>query len=447
MRNAAHWRLWFPLAASFVVYLTPLAGPHAVWLLGETLLSGLTRGGSGRSGAWVATEVAVALAAQAIVAALLAWCVRGRGLRLLLLVPAFPIMMAGLEYLYLVAIPTRFLIEGETTPERLDLVERCVVPDASLLSVRTPVSLPAQRFREWWAQRSDGRYVTVSIPGCESTTPKLPQPTVQPGGHADFLLAPIYAVRSATLFERTDIAAGTRSWWRLSEGGARFDRLPTPESQIDAPVLSNDGTALAWIETLPARDGPAGHRLHVRSVTSARSETTISMAGLPPASYVIVEYDRVAGEIGLWTDGRLATIDRSGRVVRQSAPVAAIRPQAGTYLRSGDGWLAWDAYRDADPYWLAWSTAGGAGRRRVPLGRSVTSAAVDDSGRFIAVSTTTTVSVGAVRDAVYVFDARDGSEVFRRYLPTYTRSTVAFFDGGWFAYSDSAGTHLLRMPR
>lgn len=447
MRNAAHWRLWFPIAASFVVYVTPLAGPHAVWLLGETLISGLTRGAGGRSGAWVATEIAVALGAQAIAAALLAWCLRGRGMRLLVLVPAFPIMMAGLEYVYLVAIPTRFLIEGETTPERLDLVERCVVPDASLISVRTPVNLPAQRFREWWAQRSDGRYVTVSIPGCESIAPKLPQPTVQAGGHADFLLAPIYAVRGSTLFERTDVAAGTRSWWRLSDGGARFERLPVPDTQIDAPVLSNDGTALAWIETLPARDAPAAHRLHLRSVRSARSDTTISMAALPPASYVIVEYDRASGEIGLWNDGRLTTIDRSGALVRQSAPVAPIRPQAGTYLRSGDGWLAWDAYRDADPYWLAWSTAAGAGRRRVPLGRSVTSAAVDDSGQFIAVSTTTTVSLGAVRDAVYVFDARDDSEVFRRYLPTYTRSTVAFFDGGWFAYSDLAGTHVLGMPR
>ena len=56
-------------------------------------------------------------------------------------------------------------------------------------------------------------------------------------------------------------------------------------------------------------------------------------------------------------------------------------------------------------------------------------------------------SIGHIRDTVYVLRADTGEEVYRRYLPMYVRSTVAFFDAGHFAYCDLAGTHILVLPK
>jgi len=66
-----------PIVASFAVYLVPLAGPHAVWLLGETLVQELTRPG-GRDPRWITADVGLALAAQVALGALVAWSMRAR---------------------------------------------------------------------------------------------------------------------------------------------------------------------------------------------------------------------------------------------------------------------------------------------------------------------------------------------------------------------------------
>jgi hypothetical protein len=39
-----------------------------------------------------------------------------------------------------------------------------------------------------------------------------------------------------------------------------------------------------------------------------------------------------------------------------------------------------------------------------------------------------------------------GADVFRTYLPRYTRSHVVFFEGGLFGYSNLEGTHILKVP-
>src|SRR5437763_8405538 len=93
---------------------------------------------------------------------------------------------------------------------------------------------------------------------------------------------------------------------------------------------------------------------------------------------------------------------------------------------SGSKWLAWDAYREDDRYSLAWSLQFGSGSHRVPLGRTIHSAAVDQAGKWIAVSVGTGLKIGKAQDAVYVLSSADGHEVLRRYLPVYTRSPVTF---------------------
>ena len=76
----------------------------------------------------------------------------------------------------------------------------------------------------------------------------------------------------------------------------------------------------------------------------------------------------------------------------------------------------------------------------------MTSAAVDPTGSFIAVSETSRYSIGNASDVVYVLRTNDGAEVFRHYLPRSSTSQVVFFDGGFLGYSDFEGTHILKIP-
>ena len=100
-------------------------------------------------------------------------------------------------------------------------------------------------------------------------------------------------------------------------------------------------------------------------------------------------------------------------------------------------------------YRLGWSTHEGQGQYQAPKGRSITSAAMDARGRYVAASTSTSLSIGSIKDTIVAIRTGDGSEVFRRALPTYARSQVAFLGDGYFAYSDVEGTrsrtHVLRV--
>ena len=82
---------------------------------------------------------------------------------------------------------------------------------------------------------------------------------------------------------------------------------------------------------------------------------------------------------------------------------------------------------------MAWSLPQGDGLYEIPKGRSVTAVSVHPAGRYIAVSVTGTLSIGSVRDAVFVIRVADGAEVWRRYLNRYTRSQVAFLGTGHLA--------------
>jgi hypothetical protein len=100
-------RLWIPLAGSLTVYLVPLVGPHALWLLGEGLLLELMRAGD-REPWWLVADLALAFTAQIAVGLLLAWSLCGSRFRLLTWMPAIPTLIAGLNMAYLVAIPPFF---------------------------------------------------------------------------------------------------------------------------------------------------------------------------------------------------------------------------------------------------------------------------------------------------------------------------------------------------
>src|SRR5215831_4637932 len=124
----------FALAASFTVYLIPLVGPHAAWLLGHELFHGEPN----QSLRWLAVNWAVAVAAQLVVFGSFYWFFRKpRWSRFVPLLLAFPALFLGLELLYLVVIPTVFLEERDTARENTSWPIACTVPGINQTELQT----------------------------------------------------------------------------------------------------------------------------------------------------------------------------------------------------------------------------------------------------------------------------------------------------------------------
>ena len=132
--------------ASFVVYLIPIIGPHALWLLGEHLYSGLVRSGPDRVVAWIALEWGLAVGLQIVAGALWYWFFsRLEWWRALPLLVCVPVFFMVIEWAYLVAIPSRFLIEQDTAPETGDWKTACTMADMPPLRLPTRWRTPRRR--------------------------------------------------------------------------------------------------------------------------------------------------------------------------------------------------------------------------------------------------------------------------------------------------------------
>jgi len=442
------------LVASFLIYLSPLVGPHAAWLLGEYLFGELAHGGRGRTPAWLATDVAVAVAVQAVVAFLLWWMLGlARAMRFALLLALVPAAVVAIEWIYLIAIPSYFLIDPDVAPEHGALAEECFLPDRTLTPVRTPPNIPLERAgRAWFTTPNasalgvfescaDASAALADIPGSSATTP--------------FVLADGQA-----LFSIWDVKEARSSWWRLDADDRRARPLVNPPSDADRlhpafPILSNDGTAIAWKEYVPGvTQTPLPERIVIRRFDGSAPDETVPLAPPGAADVELLGVDTVERTALLFEHDYASRADAvvaigfDGAPRRRSAVSPRISAQSTTIVVVDDGWVAWDAYRDEGRYRIAWSLGERRGEAEVPLGRGITAVDVDATGSYVAVSTTTSLNIGRIRDAVYVLSTRDGEEVFRRYLPTYTRSRVAFLTAARLAYDDKRGdTFGIRLVR
>jgi hypothetical protein len=433
------------LAASFAVYLSPLVGPHAAWLLGEYLFGELAHGGRGRAPAWLATDVAVAVAVQALIAFLLWWMLGlARAMRFALLLALVPVAVVAIEWLYLIAIPSYFLIDREVAPERAPLAEDCFLPDRALAPVRTPPDVPLERAGRTWFTTPNAGALGI-LDSCDDA----PRPLADLPG--SFATTPFVLADGQALFATWDAKEGRTSWWRLGAADRRPRALENPPSEPDRlhgafPILSNDGSAIAWKEYVAGvTRTPLPERIIVRRLDGAAPDETVPLPPPGPTAVELLGVDTVERTVLLFEHdyasraAAVVTIGFDGATRRRSAVSPRIAAQSSTIVVVGDGWVAWDAYRDAGRYRIAWSLGDRRGEVEVPLGRGITAVDVDATGSYVAVSTTTSLNIGRIRDAVYVLSTRDGEEVFRRYLPTYTRSRVAFLAAGRLAYDDKSG--------
>ena len=441
------WREWVALLGSFGVYVVPLIGPHAAWFLGEALVASV-RGD--QSLAWMAADVAVALTSQIAAGLALYWSLGGGWARKIIWLGIIPLTMA-LNVAYLSVIPAFFLIEADTASEMNTWAEHCFVRAVELRPVRSSAVQTGQGARTWWAARSpDGRDTLLRVPECLTTDAVLPTAGKSPEGYLDFFISLQFAsADGVAIVEQIDRRSTKRTWWTLTHPVATLQRLAESSDTFQTPpIISRRGDTVAYVTTVPGSGPPVLSQVLVRKAApgSVVVETDIDLAPLGPASYVLLDVDAEAREVLLWRDERPLIVSFDGQTRPVSFEPEDIHAQSSTYIRVGDGWVAWDAYREDGPYQIGWSLGGRSGRHRTNAGRSVTSAAVDPTGSYIAISETTTLSIGNARDVVYVLRTKDSADVFRRYLPRYSRSQVVFFDGGFLGYSDLEGTHILKIP-
>ena len=329
--------------------------------------------------------------------------------------------------------------------------EHCFVRAVALRPVRSSAVQAGQGARAWWAARSpDGRDTLLRVPECLTTDAVLPVAGKSPEGHLDFFISLQFASPDGVaIVEQMDRLSTRRTWWTLTHPVAPLRRLAESSDTVQTPpIISRRGDAVAYMTTVPGSGPPVLSQVLVRKATpgSVVVETDIDLAPLGPASYVLLDVDAEAREVLLWRDERPLIVSFDGQTRPVSFEPDDIHAQSSTYILVGDGWVAWDAYKEDGPYQIGWSLGGRSGRHRTNAGRSVTSAAVDPTGSYIAISETTTLSIGNARDVVYVLRTEDGADVFRRYLPRYSRSHVVFFDGGFLGYSDLEGTRILKIP-
>jgi hypothetical protein len=439
------------------VYAIPLVGPHTFVLLGQWLFRNATRGQ--HSAPWLAAEVAGALAMQAIAGGLWYWILgHPRSLRLLVLAGAVPAWVAFAQWYYLLALPTRFLIERDVGAEQRAWATACTIPDRSLIVVgykpavvREPDAI--------LASDSTARLTRVTITRAGDGTPTcslapLPVASTTPQAPADE--APAWVGDDGRLLiSSTAKQDGAQSWLWVGGPGAPPVTLTPPKGyrpRDGAPVVSHDGRAIGWLTPAPGSGQPPALSVVIRSLPPAvaRDDIVVDLSALGRASFVLRDVDLDARELLLAMNERtFVTIGFDGAVHGAAVRPDGVDPLHMTFRRVGDGWVAWDGYKD-DGYTLVWALAGGRGMHRVPRGRGITDVAVHPDGRLIALSVTTSLSIGTVRDAVYVLRVADGAEAFRRYLVRYARSPVLFPARDLFAYSEYDGARatslVLRIP-
>jgi hypothetical protein len=440
--SSRRWAILKAFATSFAIYLMPLIGPHAVWLLGEHLYSRLVRGGPDRVFAWIAMEWGLAVALQLVMGALAyVFFVRPKWWRLLPLIVCVPVFFVTMEWAYMVAIPTKFLIEQDTVSELGNWKSVCDIPDVSLAAVRSSPDLLLERAGQTWlAGTGVNAFAVLEMPRCRTTplnfsdtVPLMSQPFVLPGGRC--------------LFSTWDNKAGQNHWWIHNDTTRPLPRPPADPNRT-SPIISTDGNWVAWLEYIPgATITPLPERVVIRSLQDER-ERIVNMPPPGPSEFVLLGVNTDAEELTFY-EHKYATRQSSLTVIgfdgeRRGQPLVAdgVDPQATTFLCVDQGWVAWDAYRESEPYRVAWSLPKGHGTHQVLKGRGITAVAVDPGGTYIAVSTTTSLNIGHIKDAVYVLRASDGQEVWRRYLPAYARSSVTFLGERLFAHTDFDGTHV-----
>jgi hypothetical protein len=135
----------------------------------------------------------------------------------------------SLNFAYLYAIPSYFLIERDTTPDTSAWREECAVEGFSLDPVRQGISRGLERRGETWVRQDNGtQYGILRVPGCAVEPVAIPELPIAPGLQQAL---PDGSVVYVTM-ERG--VAGGQQYWLLRRGSQEPIRLEAPEGQVDS---------------------------------------------------------------------------------------------------------------------------------------------------------------------------------------------------------------------
>ncbi len=421
-------RLLTAIAASCAVYAVPVVTVHWGDLFGLSLVRELS---SDREAAWIAADVALAAAVQAVWG-LVVWLGLGFGVGagiLAFMLAAVPAVYA-VNVAYLAKIPEVFLIEQDATPDSGPLVQACSAA-AELDPAPAGITRGLDARGEALVRVGGTGYGILRLPDCAIERVAIPDSPIAPGVNQvlpDGSL--VYSV-----YER---GVPGQTFWLLRRGSTDGIQLvPPAEAESSAyPLVSEDAQWAAW---------------SLRSAERVASVVAQPIAGGDPirfshdllqrATLTLVELDMARRVLTVNRDlSTFVALGLDGRVAWGPLTPPGIAAQNATFRYAEGHWLAWDAYVEDRAYQVSWSTTHGAGTYVVPKGRSVTAAALAPSGRYVAVSTSTDLNIGSVPDTVLVLRTDTGADVFRKTLPRYTRSHVAFLGDHHVAYTDVDGS-------
>lgn len=322
-----------------------------------------------------------------------------------------------------------------------DLSQVCSVPGATLATARTPMDLSMERAGQTLLyQHPADRYALLDMPGCR-VTPLIDAPGRV--GLGDIFILPggtrLMAVRPA--------GRAVLEWWYSHGTDAPPMRLDvfSDSTTSPQPVLSSDGEWVAWLR--PGTDRESFRRDLVLRRPDGKEEKALPIVTLQPDMYELLEVDVQAQEVTLARGLReFIRLGFDGGVRWRTTP-AEIAAQPTTYRRLGRGYFAWDAERESGAYRIGWSLPSNANTYSFERLRRIQHAAVDPSGHFAAASLETQYGrLLSLRDAISIVRLSDRREVFRVYVPRFTRSQAAFLTARYVAYSDGNQVRVLRLP-
>jgi hypothetical protein len=426
--------------ASFLVYLLPLVGPHIVLPWGAVVVAELTEGLNRRDPLWIAVDVSLAVTLQLLAVLLGYWYFRRASWkRFLALLPAVPVLWVALMWSYLVAIPRYFLIDANRSPEINTWAEQCRVANAYLPSVKAPADLSLEKAGRAFIARSPNSDLGIlQMPGCKVNELGIRWSNYSPRIHS-------VAATGGVLYSLHNKASDEWTWWVLDGPGEQPTELTQPpHTEHPVPALSTDGQWVAWLQRIPLEKRQTRPALFIEAVQE-EEQLTIDLQPFAPSSFRLDHFDRDSGEVVLTrSEEEFVGIGLDGTLRWGPWNPEGVKAWAGTRRQLEDGWVVWDAYREDEPYRLEWSLPEGKGSYTVRRGYRIESVSVDPHGRYIAVGIAGRYRF-AMPDSVYVLKTSDGSEVFRRYLPQYNRSQVAFLGSEFFAYKDGKDVSVLRV--
>ena len=416
------WAFLVAFVLSFAAYLIPLFNVHAGLVpLGIILVR------QAELSAYTLATWAVVLAIQVILFVFFYWMLRGvRWWNWLVLIAAIPILIYGANLSILYVLPLMMLVEHDTHPETGSLEKICSQSGVILAQVQSGVDLSLEQASEAWVIRQEDRLrARLIMPDCRLTNVAAPRvgstiDQVAPGGYL--------------LFRRDD---GNLAYVRPDRTAPLVLTTPT-QPRYWNPILSDDGTVLVWLDRQPRQSGPRPYRLHLLGLhdthTRGVGEETIALDLSPHDQFELIGADtkRDRFTVARFRNEILA-IDRQGHTIAGPISPSGIYNARWGFRWLDGGWVAWDGYREEGRSHVVWSLPARSGEVAIPKGRNIVSVSVDPSGRYIAVSVATAMSIGSTKSAIFLLETADGREIFRRYKPIFSRNRLAFLGTDYLA--------------